>query len=276
VNTDVIIVEALRKEYPELHLTVVPVYNNNLLAYASAGYAGIAPIDKEKDRMSWTLFLPPATRMSGSRGALASDIKFSKFLLDWQAKEYIVYVIDGRDGVDVFGTMYNQYILSPSIEASNQLLMEAGVWNNELHNEVWVFDQGFWDKSYELFESVRKASWDDVILSKSMKESIINDVDTFFDSQGTYEKLKVPWKRGIIYYGPPGNGKTISIKAMMHSLYNRKKAVPTLYVKTLESWGGPEYSINQIFTRARREAPCYLVFEDLDSVVTDEVRSYFL
>ena len=39
---------------------------------------------------------------------------------------------------------------------------------------------------------------------------------------------------------------------------------------------GPEYSINEIFSLARRTAPCYLVFEDLDSVVTDDVRSYFL
>ncbi len=52
-----------------------------------------------------------------------------------------------------------------------------------------------------MFESVAKASWDDVILDKSKKSSIINDVDTFFDSQAMYERLKVPWKRGIIYYG---------------------------------------------------------------------------
>jgi AAA+ superfamily predicted ATPase len=63
---------------------------------------------------------------------------------------------------------------------------------------------------------------------------------------------------------------------MMHTLYSREKVIPTLYVKSLKSFFGPENSINQIFTRARREAPCYLVFEDLDSVVTDEVRSYFL
>jgi SpoVK/Ycf46/Vps4 family AAA+-type ATPase len=28
--------------------------------------------------------------------------------------------------------------------------------------------------------------------------------------------------------------------------------------------------------KARQEAPCYLVFEDLDSIVSDSVRSYFL
>jgi len=73
-----------------------------------------------------------------------------------------------------------------------------------------------------------------------------------------------------------GNGKTISIKAMMHSLYSRLDSIPTLYVRSLRSYGGPEYSLSQIFSKARQMAPCFLVFEDLDSIVTDAVRSYFL
>jgi SpoVK/Ycf46/Vps4 family AAA+-type ATPase len=62
----------------------------------------------------------------------------------------------------------------------------------------------------------------------------------------------------------------------MHALYERKAPIPTLYVRSLSSFGGPEYSINSIFSLARRTAPCYLVFEDLDSIVQDNVRSYFL
>lgn len=38
----------------------------------------------------------------------------------------------------------------------------------------------------------------------------------------------------------------------------------------------PEYSVRRIFDQARRYAPCYLIFEDLDSLITDRVRSYFL
>lgn len=73
-----------------------------------------------------------------------------------------------------------------------------------------------------------------------------------------------------------GNGKTISIKATMHALYDRADPIPTLYVRSLESFLGPEHSISQVFGRARQVAPCFLVFEDLDSIVTDKVRSYFL
>ena len=80
----------------------------------------------------------------------------------------------------------------------------------------------------------------------------------------------------VIFHGPPGNGKTVSIKATMNMLWKREESIPALYVKTLANFYGPEFAIEEIFRLARTVAPCYLVFEDLDSVVTDEVRSFFL
>lgn len=44
----------------------------------------------------------------------------------------------------------------------------------------------------------------------------------------------------------------------------------------VKKWAGPEFAISQIFLKARQFAPCYLIFEDLDSLVSDSVRSYFL
>ncbi len=88
--------------------------------------------------------------------------------------------------------------------------------------------------------------------------------------------LIVP-QRGLIFYGPPGNGKTISIKALMHTLSQRTNpTVEMLYVKSFFSFAGPEYGILQIFTKARQMAPCMLIFEDIDSLVNPSVRSYFL
>jgi len=276
VNTDAVIVEALRAEYPQLHITVVPVIDCDVVAFASSGGAGVAPIDEEKDRLWWKHYTPPPSRLSGKPGRVQSEVIFGKFLLDWSNKEYVVYIVDGRDGGSAYPIVKNQYILSPSEAATDALVLAAGSWTNELHDEIWVFDGGRWRKNAELWDSVQKARWEDVILDHEMKKAIVGDVSTFFDARDTYERLRVPWKRGVIYYGPPGNGKTISIKAMMHTLYNRKDPVQTLYVRTLSSFAGPEYSLGLIFNLARRVAPCLLVFEDLDSIVTDNVRSYFL
>ena len=59
-------------------------------------------------------------------------------------------------------------------------------------------------------------------------------------------------------------------------LYARRSAIPTLYVRSFFSFSGPQYGIKLIFDKARQQAPCLLVFEDLDSLITDSVRSYFL
>lgn len=39
---------------------------------------------------------------------------------------------------------------------------------------------------------------------------------------------------------------------------------------------GPEYAIREIFVKARQSTPCLLIFEDLDSLITDRVKSFFL
>ncbi len=63
----------------------------------------------------------------------------------------------------------------------------------------------------------------------------------------------------------------------MHTLSQRKDpSIEMLYVKTFSSFFGPEFSIMSIFQKARQMAPCMLIFEDIDSMVTIPIRSYFL
>jgi AAA+ superfamily predicted ATPase len=288
VNTDIVLVEALRTQYPTLELVVSPCTRMNLLAYASAGFATATPLeDSVKDpvysvSLKWRVYVPAGTRLDGGGGFMAENLTFGKFMYKWKDQDIILYIADGRDGSSSYPDIKNHYILTGNVHKVDELIRDATKWSMQLHNEVWVFDQGWWQKSAQLYNSVQKANWDDVILDEDMKKALVADVENFFDSQDVYQKLKVPWKRGVIYYGPPGNGKTISIKAMMHSLYERgangdsRMSVPTLYVRSLSSYAGPEYSLAQIFGKARQEAPCYLVFEDLDSIVSDNVRSYFL
>jgi hypothetical protein len=49
-----------------------------------------------------------------------------------------------------------------------------------------------------------KLNRDDVILEKEKKASIIDDVIGFFNAESRYSEFGVPWKRGVIFYGPPG------------------------------------------------------------------------
>ena len=230
----------LHQQFPDLALTIAAQYSSDLLSYAAAGHATCTPISDEDSsglppRVVETSYLPPPRRLDGNEGYVGENVYFGKYMYKWQNHEYIIYQVQGMRGQAGNFTTREWYILSPHEADNKALLLAAGSWANKLHGEIWVFDSGRWMKNAELYRSVMKASWDAVILDEKMKTDLINDHLYFFRSRETYGRLKVPWKRGVIYHGPPGNGKTISIKAMMHSLYKLDPEVPTLYVRSLQS-----------------------------------------
>ena len=258
VSTDAVIAKSLTRQYPDLELVIAPQYSSNLLGYAAAGHASYTLLgDDRRDgshgggpgptpggsdlpsSLRWTSYVPPARRIDGDAGYLAETVVFGRFLYRWRSREFVVYLVDGRDGAMAGPRVDNFYVLAPERAQAEALVAAAGRWSAELHGEVWVFDSGMWQKSAELYRSIQGAEWENVILDEEMKKAIIEDHLSFFGSRDRYTRLKVPWKRGVIYYGPPGNGKTISIKAMMHMLYSRKPEIPTLYVRTLTSVGFP-------------------------------------
>lgn len=181
--------------------------------------------------------------------------------------------------------------MNASADDTDLLLLAVSSYTTAIREAVLVFDNSHWQPDHALWLAVQKvsrlgaapssrpkltplisqASWSDVILDDSLKAQLQHEYKSFFASEAIYKSLGVPWKRGVIFLGPPGNGKTISLKAIM-----KYSGVPSLYVKTFKTYGGDELGIRMIFERARAEAPCVLVFEDIDSLVTEENRSFLL
>lgn len=101
------------------------------------------------------------------------------------------------------------YVLhdGPSQDPARHMLLAAGAFVDGLHEEIWVFESGFWSKDHNLWLELQKANWKDVILKEDKKRKLQKDVYGFFESEAIYKQLAIPWKRGIIMFGPPGNGK---------------------------------------------------------------------
>jgi hypothetical protein len=261
------LINALREQHPDMTVTVVSRFNLDLLQFVAAGFA-FAELDKSAEPVVRLRgFVGPAQR-GGGQGHLADGISFARYKYKWSDEYYILYTVG-----------YMQYILkeprgeetpADNSVATDALLLAMGAWLLEEVPAVYVYDR-YWYRSTKLWEQVSKAKWSDVILDPKMKKALTEVAEKFFDSRDIYEEYGVPWKRGLIFHGPAGNGKTISLKALMHTLYKRKSPVVTLYVKTAPS----SYDIGNVFYLARKMTPCLLVLEDIDTIVTKSTRSYF-
>ncbi|KAF9780226.1 P-loop containing nucleoside triphosphate hydrolase protein [Thelephora terrestris] len=258
----------LRKLYPGHTVVASQSGVASILGFPAAYVQSLRP-----DLMiSENIFVPFARRM-GTPGALVERVSYGCFQVAWEKYDFKLFVTTFLRG---YGQVAYQFIVheGTSEQPSKDLLIAAGGWAQALHDEIWVFNQGFWDKDPGLWEEVQKANWKDVILDEDFKATLQKDVFGFFSSERVYLELQIPWKRGIVMYGPPGNGKTISIKAIMKGALER--GYSPLYVKSFKSWAGEEFAMSQVFRKARAEAPCVLILEDLDSLINDSNRSFFL
>ena len=198
VHTDEVIAEALRKQYPELHLTLIR--DCDFLGYADAGLAKATPVDSEGHKpedLRYRSYLNPGRRRVGDASYLSDHIAFGKFLYKWKDEEYILYQVAGHEQ----GWPTRTSFLLGSVQSNDSLIYEVFRYQASIPETVLIFDQGYWQASRELWERVQSSNWDDVILDSGMKKSITGEVNKFFDSEERYKKLKVPWKRGIIYHG---------------------------------------------------------------------------
>ncbi|KAF4575048.1 hypothetical protein EYR36_006404 [Pleurotus pulmonarius] len=260
--------DALRKLYPDHSLVMTSDWRLQLLNFpgVSAEPIEAAPLVTE------VVFIPLARRFGGPLGVVADSVEIGTFKVTWEGLEFIVYITQWPLG---FGNRTEYFILHEGTEEpARQMLTKVGIWEDQLHDEIWVFNQGFWQKSRGLWEEVQKANWEDVILKEEFKKALKKDVYGFFSSQEVYRQLAIPWKRGLIMHGPPGNGKTISLKAIMKSC--DALGFSPLYVKSFQSYKGEEGAMADVFDKARQVSPCVVILEDLDSLINDRNRSFFL
>jgi len=71
--------------------------------------------------------------------------------------------------------------------------------------------------------------------------------------------------RGVLFYGPPGCGKTLLAKAIANEC--QANFISIKGPELLTMWfGESEANVRDIFDKARSAAPCVLFFDELDSV----------
>jgi len=117
---------------------------------------------------------------------------------------------------------------------------------------------------------IPSVSWDDVILPPGFVEDIRVNVNGFFQSRERYVDLGIPYRRGFLFTGPPGCGKTFCLKALANT-------TPFTFITVLNRGGIAEPHleghIGHAFYLAEKHSPAIVLFEDLDKLVQSKYIS---
>ena len=114
-------------------------------------------------------------------------------------------------------------------------------------------------------------SWDDIFLPPGLIDAIQCNVSMFFEGGTRYRELGIPYRRGLLFTGPPGCGKTFTLKALAYHTAAK-------FITVLGKSGVNDSEIQCSLDLAGKCSPAVVIFEDLDKLIeaTDVSLSHFL
>jgi AAA+ superfamily predicted ATPase len=185
-----------------------------------------------------------------------------------------VYVISSMDGS---GFVFSMAILPAGMGVVTLL----GIRQSRLAQDLIAFEQfreHVWEAYAEHLKTERvihyvngsstkipSVKFSDVILPEETKQAIIREIKGFFNAGHIYRDLGVPWKRGMLFTGPAGNGKSSMIKAIAHEL-----GYPMWGVKARADMN--DYILEDWIHSAARTAPSVAFIEDVDRIWKNNAR----
>ena len=177
---------ALRRQYPELNLTVVTARNVPLLQFAAMGNA-TSELDITTDSIERMRYFYNGSVRSGVPDQLAEARIFAKYRYRWASDDFILYTVD----MGTYVGIYNYILKEPADgESTNShcavtdaLIFAVGS-AFAVHDEnfIYVYD-GYWAANRALWLEVQKARWKDVILNEEMKKTVTELMRKFFESK---------------------------------------------------------------------------------------------
>lgn len=117
----------------------------------------------------------------------------------------------------------------------------------------------------ESIVEVPSVSWSDVGGLEDVKRELQETVQYPLEHADKFEKFGMQASRGVLFYGPPGCGKTLLAKAIANECGANFISIKGPELLTM--WfGESEANVRDLFDKARAASPCVLFFDELDSI----------
>merc|ERR1712109_179149 len=117
----------------------------------------------------------------------------------------------------------------------------------------------------ETVVEVPNITWNDIGGLENVKKELQELVQYPVEHPEKFLQFGMQPSRGVLFYGPPGCGKTLLAKAIANEC--QANFISVKGPELLTMWfGESEANVREIFDKARSAAPCVLFFDELDSI----------
>ena len=112
---------------------------------------------------------------------------------------------------------------------------------------------------------VPDVKWADIGGLEQTKRELQEMVRYPIEHRHLFERFGMQASRGVLFYGPPGCGKTLMAKAIANEC--GANFISVKGPELLNMWfGGSEANVRNLFDKARAASPCILFFDEMDSI----------
>lgn len=126
----------------------------------------------------------------------------------YKGKPFLLHRENPGGGQDRFGRpveIITIRSLGSSPAAIHSLIDEIQTWSNQSTDTVDVYlYRGYWQK----VSRKTKRALSSIVLPQGQKQRIVSDIQGFLTSKEWYTSMGIPYRRGMLFWGVPGTGKT--------------------------------------------------------------------